>query len=520
MNTRIRKHFQFLYRLIIVTLLIGVFFRFYHLDYKVYWHDEALTSLRATGHNSKQIGEYLKQQESFKAVDLQKYQQLSPEHGWRDTLTSLKTHPEHPPLYYLGTRLWMELFGSTVVVTRSLAASISLLAFPCLYWLCLELFKSPFVGGVAIALFAVSPFQVLYAQEARQYSLWTVAVLLSCAAFLWARREQSLRSWATYTATVSLGLYTSLFFGLTLLSQGIYLAIVEKARLTKTMRAYLTTVCLGIFSFIPWLMVIVQNLQKLQEVTSWVNIFTPLNLLAKLWGVHISNGFIDLGFPLEHLYTYIVPPFFIALSLLAFWVLCRHTSQDVWLFILLLITVNVAILIVPDLLWGGSRSASSRYFVPTYIGVQLLMAHLISYWMTHYRAFLKQIGYFTLAAILIAGVFSCTINAQADTSWTKVISYSLPQVARIINKTDSPLLIGNDASYNSGNILALSYLLQPHVRIQLLSKEREYKLPESFSDIFLLSPSDEFRATLHKQEGVKVEFVFGDVHLWLWKVNF
>ncbi len=506
MKTSIRNHLQPLYGLILVTLLLGVFFRFYHLDYKVYWHDEVFTSLRAAGYHGHQIAEYFNQQASFKAVDLQQYQQLSPEHGWRDTLASLKTHPEHPPLYYLGTRLWMELFGSTVAVTRSLAACLSLLAFPCLYWLCLELFESTLVGGVAIALFAVSPFQVLYAQEARQYSLWTVAVLLSCATLLWARREQSLRSWGTYGATVALGLYTSLFFGLTLLSQGIYLAIAERARPSKTIRAYLMAVCLGLLSFIPWLIVIVQNRQQLEEKTGWVKEFTPLDFLAKLWGLHISSGFIDLGFPLEHPYTYLIPPLAIALVMLAFWFLCRQSSLDVWLFVLLLIGVNVVMLIFPDLLWGGRRSASSRYFVPTYIGVQLVVAYLISYWLTHGKAFMRQIGRFTLAVLLIVGVGSCTLSAQAEAWWNKGISYNNPAAARILNETTHPLVIIRTLEYSLGNTISLSYLLKPDVMLKFVSDLEVPDLSVNACEVFIYYPSEKLYQNLLQAYSSEIEF--------------
>lgn len=42
-----------------------------------------------------------------------------------------------------------------------------------------------------MALIAVSPFHVLYAQEAREYSLWTVTILLSSAALLRAMRVKT-----------------------------------------------------------------------------------------------------------------------------------------------------------------------------------------------------------------------------------------------------------------------------------------------------------------------------------------
>jgi uncharacterized membrane protein len=134
---------------------------------------------------------------------LQKYQRINPEKDLTDTLKALVIdQPEHPPLYYVIVRFWVQWFGNSVAVTRSLSALISLLTFPCVYWLCLELFGSPMTGWMAIALMAVSPFHVVYAQEAREYSLWIVMILLSSAAFLRAIRLQTRLSWGIYAATV------------------------------------------------------------------------------------------------------------------------------------------------------------------------------------------------------------------------------------------------------------------------------------------------------------------------------
>ncbi len=36
--------------LIVMLLMVGIFFRFFNLDRKVYWHDETFTSLRISGY--------------------------------------------------------------------------------------------------------------------------------------------------------------------------------------------------------------------------------------------------------------------------------------------------------------------------------------------------------------------------------------------------------------------------------------------------------------------------------------
>ncbi|NER30255.1 MAG: hypothetical protein F6J89_22180 [Symploca sp. SIO1C4] len=68
---------------------------------------------------------------------------------------------------------------------------------------------------------AVSPFQVLYAQEAREYSLWTVTILLSTAALLKAMRSPSHSSWGIYTVSLTLGFYKTILSTLVAMGQGI-----------------------------------------------------------------------------------------------------------------------------------------------------------------------------------------------------------------------------------------------------------------------------------------------------------
>ncbi|NJO50935.1 MAG: hypothetical protein HC840_17495 [Leptolyngbyaceae cyanobacterium RM2_2_4] len=133
-----------------------------------------------------------------------------------DTVKALSTHPEHPPLYYLLVRIWTQFwtqwFGNSVAVFRSLSVVLSILTLPCLYWLCAELFELSLTRSLILAIVAVSPLHVLYAQEAREYSLWILAIVLSGAALLRATRLQTQASWKVYAATVALGLYSHLLF--------------------------------------------------------------------------------------------------------------------------------------------------------------------------------------------------------------------------------------------------------------------------------------------------------------------
>lgn len=207
------------FRLLLVILVLGIFFRFFNLEKKLYWIDETYTSLRFSGYTEAEMRPRFSQGQVLLNEDMQKYKQFNPETTVFDTIKSLATEdPQHPPVYYILIRYWVQLFGNSISTIRSLSAILSLLIFPCLYWLCMELFNSPNVAWTAIAIVAISPFHVLYAQEAREYGLWTVTILLSSAVLLWAMRTKTKTSWILYTVTIILGLYTYIFTALVALS--------------------------------------------------------------------------------------------------------------------------------------------------------------------------------------------------------------------------------------------------------------------------------------------------------------
>ena len=204
-----------LWPLLIALLATGLFFRFYNLDKKVYWNDEVWTSLWLSGHSASEMIEQVFDGRELTTRDLQRYQRINSDRSWISTITSLAADdPKQPPLYYALLRFWTGLLGGSIHAIRSLSALISLLVFSGLYWLCRELFEAPRTAWVAVALMAVSPFHVLYAQEARPYSLWAAMILLSSAAMLRALRRQTWWSWSLYAATVALGFYSHTLFGL------------------------------------------------------------------------------------------------------------------------------------------------------------------------------------------------------------------------------------------------------------------------------------------------------------------
>lgn len=108
---------------LIAVLLLGIFFRFSYLDKATYWRDETYTSLRISGYTQAELVQQVFNGDVVSVEDLQKYQRHNTEKGLIDTLQSLMVEdPQHPPLYYVMVRLWVQWFGNSVAVTRSLSA--------------------------------------------------------------------------------------------------------------------------------------------------------------------------------------------------------------------------------------------------------------------------------------------------------------------------------------------------------------------------------------------------------------
>jgi len=281
--------------LLIAVIILGIVFRVYNLDRKVYWYDETMTSMRISGYTQTEVIQQAFDGEVIPvAAFLERYQYPTPEKDLNDTINALAGNPEHSPLYYLMARFWLQRFGHSVVTIRLLSVLISFLAFPCMYWLCWELFGLSTVSWVGVAIIAISPFHVLYAQEAREYSLWTVTILLSSAALLRAIRLKSLPSWGIYGITVALGLYTHPFSAFVSIGHGIYVLVTEGFRWSRQLTKYLLSSLFGLLLFLPWLGIVISHFPKFVDNTASVNLnregFLPL-----FWGLNLSRIFFDVN---------------------------------------------------------------------------------------------------------------------------------------------------------------------------------------------------------------------------------
>ncbi|MHC5857017.1 glycosyltransferase family 39 protein [Nostoc sp.] len=525
--------------LIIFLLAMGILFRFFNLDGKVYWHDETYASLRISGYTKTEAKQQLFNNRVIGGESFAQFQGANPEKSLNDTIMSLaKQDPQHPPLYYIIARLWMEVFGNSVTAIRSLSACVSLLVFPCVYWLCRELFNVPLsvsgvampATGVAIALMAISPIHLVYAQEAQEYILWLVTILLSSASLLQAMRvedelgKERHRSdlfaiWSIYAVTLAISLYTFLWSVFVALAHGIYVMIVTKFQFTETARTYLIASMVGFLAFMPWITVVIgdffQFLISADKTTSQSSLMTVFPFLI----MQLSRIFFDINLTSENSLNYLIIPIFLTLVGYAIYFLCRTTNYKVWSFIITLIIIPALPLIMPDLIAGVIRSSIEPYLIPAYLGIQLAVAYLLATQLYNGSVSRRSIWHTIMVLVIICGLISFKVSSQAETWWNKGMNDGNPQVAQIINRATRPLLISDALGNNYGNVFSLSYLLEPKVRFLLVNNQKTPKIPNGFTDVFLLNPSDTWRETIEKKYKLKTDIVYSDDYYSIWKLT-
>ncbi|MGW8321511.1 MAG: glycosyltransferase family 39 protein [Thermodesulfobacteriota bacterium] len=483
---------------LIIGLLIaaGITARFCNLGRMVYWYDEAFTSLWISGFHWSEATDALANRE-VTPRDILRYQRISPDRTVVDTVRALADYdPHHPPLYYALVHIWAGLAGDSVRSVRLFSALAGVLVLPLIFWLCRVLFENRSVAWMAVALVAVSPFHILYAREARQYTLWMVLTLLSTVALLRAEGSRSLRAWCTYSLTVAAGLYVHLLFFTVLAAHGMYIGLAVlrpwppgAGKLLREYGAFVLSSLVGLLLFMPWGYMLLRNAAHSAKMLSWFRRpLSPLLLLTR-WGFDYSILFLDTDCSgrfaeasSASTLTVRVLQVFILLGLVyAVWFVWRKARRQTALLVLTLIGGPFLVLAAADFVLGGWGSAVARFLVPSYLGVHIAVAYLLA---TKIESARKPGWAIVAASLLFAGTLSCVMIVRADRWWHKTTNYYTPEVTSIINRSSHPLLI----TPMSGHVLSIAHGLHHHVRILPVTGQVNLGALEDETEVFFYEP--------------------------------
>ena len=566
--------------LLISAILLGLFFRFANLSNKIFWVDEVATVVRVSGYTISEVTNSLLQQNIIERDNFLSYQTTDSGRTFADSMSALSKSPEHAPLYFILTRFWMQWWGNSIAVMRSLSVVFSLFVLPSLYWLCRELFTRSDVGWFSLGIISLSPFYVAYAQEARPYSLWTVGILLTGASFIRAIRLNSKSSWLLYSLCQTLSLYTSLFSIYVAFFQGLYLLATINQKRLKIVGNFLLASTISLIAFLPWILVIINHLDLLHDNTTWMRgNFNLIDIIA----VYIGSNLLIFGdLPLSEntnpiqiavvllviavflpigikLYTrnknkflkfislllissiiflltkYIyldwttiigalVAIAILSISIYSLYYLIKQENRERWLYIICLMLSLPLPLLITDIINQGQSSTAPRYLIPLQLGILIAVAYTIASKLNSN----KQFWQFITVAFIVLGIYSNIRNLNLSPFYQKGRNVNNTAIAKIINdynSSESTLVIVE--SREAMDLVSLAYSLIPEVKYKVINTETNLtSYINQFNNVYLLKPTLELKQRLKRESSIKLQQVYkshvyseDEFPLDLWRLN-
>jgi Dolichyl-phosphate-mannose-protein mannosyltransferase len=410
---------------IALAIVAGVGFRFYNLSAHGFWGDEGMTALHTAGYTAGDVVAALSQPQPAPAGVAQRFRTV----GQRtviDTVRALASEdPQHPPAYYVLARLWEGIAGSSVASLRLFSALCSLLLLPAMYWLCMELFSERRTAWTAVALAATSPFNVEYAQQAREYWLWMVLTLTASALLLRALRRRGAGWWIAYAAAMALGLYTHIFFGLVGVAHVAYVAGIALRREPVKVAPFLAALAAAAAVAVPWYLVL-----RAYALHSGTHPFPAQTLFASAyaWLVALGMPFVDLEFISAHYFLVVVAV--VALEAVGLVLLIGRAPFAQWWFVLTLGASALALQV-----GNSGLTDMPRYLVPAILASQIVVAWLLG-------SPFERAGDVPAAAAIAVPALACLVlfdladdgvRAGRSVWWTNVYGEPLAPVARRID---------------------------------------------------------------------------------------
>jgi len=409
------------------------------------------------------------------------------------------TYIQNMPLYYVILKEWVKVFGDSIYAIRFFSALISLFAFPLIYWLCMELFQSRKVAVTAMILLAVSPFHVLYAQEARPYSLTAILILFSSAALLKAQRQQTAGGWLLYLMTMVIGLYSHVLFMFIAASHCVYMLLVNRFKLNVSLRSYLGVTLISLISFAPWAYMVISN-TTVVRFSDFTGDHIPRLLLIQSWGDTLRRTFIDSNLSFEN------SLFFVLLLMCLFgyalfYFIRNNKNHGSRLFIFNLLAVTAGTLMCYDLILGEKHSYYPRFLMPGILGVEIIVAYFLAGKFDSGSPLERNVWRGIFVFIVAGGLVSCAISSQAGSWWNKALDVNTPSIVKVINSSRSPVVI-LPRNMLIGRVFSLALMLDSTVNM-VSNRSGTCNDIDHFNEIYLIEPSEVLLDSI-KNRGYKI----------------
>ncbi len=212
-------------------------------------------------------------------------------------------HDFSPPLYFLSLRIWIILFGTSEVTTRSLSFLFYVFTLITIFFMVrhfMSLNKWLILLSVLL-LGCIHPLMINNAFETRMYSM--IAWLTTLSWYLLLRKK-----WRLYALVTLAGLYTQYFMMIVVGVQVLYILLkllIEKKNILHKVQTNLLPFALllsPILFFIPWILYVLASHNLASSQSFWIPKPTILNLMT-------IPSFITFGYDTFSNFKFDVRPF-------------------------------------------------------------------------------------------------------------------------------------------------------------------------------------------------------------------
>jgi uncharacterized membrane protein len=446
----------------VIAIAAGIAARFWGLETRTFWVDEAFSSLRISGHTYVQVTA-LFDGHVHPATQVASLQETR--RGLAATIASvIHEEPQRGLVYYVAASLWSGVFGATIAAERAFSALFGTIGIALGFLLGRRAARSPLGGFVLAALIALSPFQIAYSQQVREYSLFADCILLGAWLLLRALELPNAVRWSAFGVASIFGLYVEPLYVFILLAAALVVASERPLERAKP-AGFAVAAGVALASFIPLAVLNLQAASRTAVGVSWAG--TPYAAQAYVikWIFNIGATFFDAELANRWWAIALVP--LLALAAYAVVDAVRNAgNRDRSSRLALALSGCTSLpFILADLVKQAHYEAITRYQVATWIGLELALALALTAALSSRDTRLRFGSAIAFAFVLACGATSVVVSRPYPIWWENNQSIDSAAIDAAIPGFLSPIIIAQRPA--AVEVLALGRYLYSHDRLLL-----------------------------------------------------
>lgn len=464
---------RYIVALAVAAIIIGVASRIMGLPTRTLFIDESYTQMRAAGHTAQQMIQALYDGVQRSSAEIRSYAEVGATSTPQRLVQSYVVEDtQHPPFFYLLDYGVVRMFGNALPTWRVVSLLFGILVLPAAYLLAYELFGDKRSGVLAAAIFAVSPIERIYSDQAREYSLLTVLILMSTFFVLRATKSNAPGVWIAYAVLAVIGLYTTPIMAYTIAAQGAYvLALALMLKHPATLARFALAAGAAFVAYLPWVYEMFVHRTSMSDNMQWSSTRWPMQLLAVKWVFNLGSTFFDLEY--INVRWIAVLAVVLAVGILTLARGFRAADPGARWLIATSIAVPLLLLIVPDIVLGQHRSSVARYDLPVIV--------MLAVWAA---GGLLQRPLAT-TVLLGAGICAAFVGSQHPSWWDNDSDADDARIASIVNaEPRAQVLTTMVPSY----FIVFAEKLKSDVRVSF-SPQLEHAAFSARDPLFVLRPT-------------------------------